>query len=303
LLYKNIDKAEVLKIKIDNFIEALGIADPQLLNVSTLLEVYKEEVLHDENFEKSSIRVSFIVDRLMYTNIADWDINDMRIAQITTSYVKNIEEVNKLVKKTIEALNLHINDRPVCKFKLLLYLNVLSCFLKNTFLNGDIPKGSTELKEIKVLFKSYFNDILKICDSNKEEFKAYELTALIRIALIDRDSENATKNLEKLRKFNDKSLYDSMRKEVTKYSPHFGIDITQKQLSIMIGGNIRSIREKCGLSMPDFAHELNISDAHLSFIETGERNVPTHKLIQICNALDVSMEEILSGIEIKKKNK
>jgi len=124
---------------------------------------------------------------------------------------------------------------------------------------------------------------------------------LIRIALFDRDSESAIEALEKLKDL-DKSLYDSMKKEVIKYSPHFGSDITQKQRSMMIGENIRAIRKRLGLSVEEFEKRLNFREGCISFIERGDRNAPVHKLLKICDVFDISPNELFWGVEGKKKN-
>ena len=97
--YKKNDKTEALIKKVHKHLKISGAVDYQLLDILKLLEVYREEVLHDEEFEKFSEKVSSIVNRLIYTNIQDWNINDMRISQATVTYVGNFKDVHILAKK------------------------------------------------------------------------------------------------------------------------------------------------------------------------------------------------------------
>jgi len=296
--YKKLDKSKALKKNINKHLQDMETADSQLLDLSRLLKISIKEIIYDTDFEELSEIASPIIDRLTYTNIADWDINDMRLSQVAICYVESFEKAHKLAKKTLAALSAlkeHLKDISTHKFELILYLNVLSCFLKSAFFKVDLTRESSASKELKKLFKSYSSKTMKIYDDNKEELKAYEFVILIRIALFDRDSENAVKALEDLKKLNKKSLYDVMKKEVIKYSPHFGSDITQRQLSMLIGENVRINRKKKGISPLVFSEKLGMSDGYTSFVERGERNIPSQTLVKICDVLDISMDELFFG--------
>jgi len=292
--YKKVDKARALKKKIDKHLENLGTCDLQLLDLSRILKIYTEEMLYGDDFERLSEMASPIADRLIYTNIVDWIIDNIKLSQAVILYIGNHEKADKLAKKTLVALKKHIQNKPVYMIEFFLYLNILSCFLQMTFFKVDITQDSEVFKSLKKLFKSYSNKALKIYDENKEELKAYELMLLIRIALFDRDSESAVEALEKLKDI-DKPLYASMKKEVIKYSPHFGSEITQKQRRMLIGENIKTIRERFGLSREEFEKKLNFEEGYICFIERGERNAPVHKLLKICEVFDISTDELFYG--------
>jgi len=61
----------------------------------------------------------------------------------------------------------------------------------------------------------------------------------------------------------------------------------------VIGGNIRSMRQKHSLTIEELAKELKISTAYLGLIERGERNVTLRKLCMLSNIFHTPMEDFL----------
>lgn len=64
----------------------------------------------------------------------------------------------------------------------------------------------------------------------------------------------------------------------------------------IIGKRLKKARLAKGLTQDNLAESLNISIAYLSRIETGTTKVNLRRLSEICNLLDVSESEILSGV-------
>jgi len=293
--YKKLGDTKSLKKKIQKLFKEMGKTDPQLLDVLRILDVYIEEALNDEDFEKFFITVVPIVDRLEYTDIINWDINDIRIMQAAINYVKDFEKVDKLEKKTIAAIEKHINDRPVHMIEFFVYLNVQVRYLKATYLEEDITQESLASKKLKKRFKDCCDCLLKIYENNKEELKAWKYVILTRIAVFHRNSNEAIKNLELLKEVGDKPLYEIIRKEVIKYSPHFGSSITDQQFSIMVGGRIREFRKAAGLSVEEFAMKLHFSKNYISLVERGERNFTTRTLARVCEEFNITLDELIFG--------
>ena len=66
----------------------------------------------------------------------------------------------------------------------------------------------------------------------------------------------------------------------------------------LLGKRINERRKKIGISQIEFAKKLNISNATLSQYESGDINIPTQKLVEISNLLDVTPNYLL-GFEEK----
>lgn len=57
------------------------------------------------------------------------------------------------------------------------------------------------------------------------------------------------------------------------------------------GSTVRFIRKNKGLTILQFAHELNISDTYLGQIETGSKTPSIELVVYILNSLGLSFEE------------
>lgn len=60
-----------------------------------------------------------------------------------------------------------------------------------------------------------------------------------------------------------------------------------------IGQRIRRIRKKYGLSQEELAERINISNTHMSHIETGNTKLSLPVLVHIAQALNVRTDELL----------
>lgn len=70
---------------------------------------------------------------------------------------------------------------------------------------------------------------------------------------------------------------------------------------ILIGERMKKARQDKGYSQLQLSEILNISDVYLKRLEKGKTRVSLSKLAQICDVLDVSVCEILTGVAKKSK--
>jgi len=61
----------------------------------------------------------------------------------------------------------------------------------------------------------------------------------------------------------------------------------------LVGGRLRAIRKKRGLTQEQLAEMAGISPQHCSGIETGAAKVSLPALVQMCNALNASLDDVL----------
>lgn len=62
----------------------------------------------------------------------------------------------------------------------------------------------------------------------------------------------------------------------------------------LIGNRIKSARKAKGLSQSELSELIDKSVGYMSYIETGSKKPSLETLIQIANALDVTIDELLS---------
>lgn len=72
----------------------------------------------------------------------------------------------------------------------------------------------------------------------------------------------------------------------------------EKHISESIGKNIRKYRKLNNLTQEAFAEKLHLGPQYYAQLERGERNFTIEKIIQICNILQINIQDI---IEIKSK--
>lgn len=60
-----------------------------------------------------------------------------------------------------------------------------------------------------------------------------------------------------------------------------------------IGRNVRHYRNKMGYKQKELAEKVNLTDQHISHIETGSTQLSLPTLIAICNVLNVDCNTIL----------
>ncbi|MCL2564520.1 MAG: helix-turn-helix domain-containing protein [Defluviitaleaceae bacterium] len=62
---------------------------------------------------------------------------------------------------------------------------------------------------------------------------------------------------------------------------------------VLIGKNIRNMRNNHSITIEELSRELDISAAYLGLIERGDRNVTLNKLCQLSNFFGVNLEHFL----------
>lgn len=65
-----------------------------------------------------------------------------------------------------------------------------------------------------------------------------------------------------------------------------------------LGDNIRVYREFRGFTQEKLAELSNISEKHLSKIERGKINIKLDTLVNIANALNMSVDKVLTGVSV-----
>lgn len=69
----------------------------------------------------------------------------------------------------------------------------------------------------------------------------------------------------------------------------------------IMGERLKKARKEIGYTQVEVAEKLDVSVAYLSRIERGDSEINLKRLSQICEILDTSIAEILTGVERKSK--
>lgn len=73
----------------------------------------------------------------------------------------------------------------------------------------------------------------------------------------------------------------------------YSYNMNEKTLNLIYTENIKTLRNKKGLSQAELADKINISEKYLSVLENGKKWGSFETLVAIANALDVEPYELL----------
>lgn len=66
----------------------------------------------------------------------------------------------------------------------------------------------------------------------------------------------------------------------------------------LIGKRIKEVRKQRSLTQADLAELTGMSDSYISYIETAKKQASLESLVQISNALGVTVDELLCGNQL-----
>lgn len=72
-------------------------------------------------------------------------------------------------------------------------------------------------------------------------------------------------------------------------------DFNKDEFLKALGQQIKSIREKKGLSAAEFGRRAFMERSHVARLESGGTNPTSTTLKTICNALEIEMEDLFRG--------
>ncbi len=85
--------------------------------------------------------------------------------------------------------------------------------------------------------------------------------------------------------------------------PDYRLSVTRHPTLILLGKQIRQLREAAGWSQEDFAAAANLDRAYYGGIERGERNVAALNLIVIAKALKIEVGELFPRLSVLDRRK
>ena len=78
---------------------------------------------------------------------------------------------------------------------------------------------------------------------------------------------------------------------------------SEKDINIIVGKNIRALREKLGASQDVFADDCEVHRTYIGSVERGERNITLITLSRIAKAAKTTPVDLLTEKQPKKQKK
>ena len=71
---------------------------------------------------------------------------------------------------------------------------------------------------------------------------------------------------------------------------------------VLLGSRVKEKREEKGLTQEQLSEATSLSSVHISYIESAKRKPSLGALLRICNALDITMDDLLVGNQTPSGN-
>lgn len=75
--------------------------------------------------------------------------------------------------------------------------------------------------------------------------------------------------------------------------------VEEDELLKRFGDRVRTLRKKTGLSQEAFADRCGLDRSYVGGIERGERNVSLRNIALVAQSLDISISELMKGLNSK----
>jgi len=286
-------KWKALRVKLKIHTSMYG-DTPQVNEILTLMDMYEDEY-YKKDFESSRSIVKSILIRLNSTE--NWSFFDIRILAQVVAYAKTYKHVHAVAEKALQALAQYQNEKGYMDTKLLIHYHVAHRLLRTRYYNIE-PIDKYEMDALGKLFDDYANQTLAIC--RKNNFPLFERIMLIRKGLFEKNYDLIDENLRSLKNNERKAIWMPIQDEVCEFNTHAGNAISAEQFNVMVGRNIRRIRQFRGIRTDDFAKMVGVTVPYINLIERGERGTLTHKMYKIANILNVKCDLFFQNTDIEK---
>ncbi|MCL2372072.1 MAG: helix-turn-helix domain-containing protein [Defluviitaleaceae bacterium] len=239
-----------------------------------------------------------IIDRLVA--LKEWQFYDIRILASSVGYAADYKTSNALAERAIAAIEHFKDDKDYQYINFAIHFNIATRIVRARYfdIESDANKEE-EIKEQERLFTKHFNAASAI--SKAGGMWVSETVLLIMKGLFKKDYSLVDENLKLLQTKGARDAWKMMRNIVNEYNVLVGSSISAIQLNVLIGSNIRKIREHKGLSMDDIADMTGMTSSHIGLLERGDRGASVLNLYKLADALGVSWEMILKGSGLSSK--
>jgi transcriptional regulator with XRE-family HTH domain len=69
----------------------------------------------------------------------------------------------------------------------------------------------------------------------------------------------------------------------------------------LIGLRIKEIRKRRGITQAQLAEMTDLSVPYISYLENGKKKISLETLIRMCNALEVTLDDLLAGVQTSNR--
>ena len=232
----------------------------------------------------------------LYTMVNDYMDH---LAQYYNGDLDLLEAINKC-----ESLVKLLSKSPQSEEKHSLYvalrMDMTSRILAHKYNLVDVSELEPCLSRI---FIKAINRVSDVCTkrATQRRFKRIETLAYLKRGVFTNNAADIEMGLSQLSDYFTPEEVGRIKEEVAFYELNMPVSYDLKALNILIGGNLRRLRQNKNISIKVLAEFLGASQSTVSYIEQGERALSIDNALKLAQLLDVPLEMLVGGAIDKKE--
>ena len=171
--------------------------------------------------------------------------------------------------------------------KLALHMNVTTNLLKLTHFEEEVRNHPENQKRFEDIFIKHINAAMEIC--KEEGITPATADVMVRKGVFFGDQALIDEAFEMLEKFGDADLLCLLKRSVERYREDEKHIKESRELSAIVGENIKQLRTAHGLSQYRLSESIGVLPSQIGLMELGQKNISVYTLHKIASCLGSSI--------------
>ena len=260
--------------------------DGEVRSVLLVTKAFQQNI-KSNNLQESYNTVAPVFE--YYQSKTKWTFTDLAILSGAITFAPTYEQAKHLAQEILDVLeDDYSHEKTYGNVMLTVRSNLTLRLLWANYIDINDPTQNIDIKELEKLFMHHYKLAVISCELGNRPVQKTVLT--IRKNTLFGDCKGIDAGFKWLFKNKAHNWYNATQHEVADFFCEMGTDITKWQFDVIIGSRIRKRREELGLSLPDVADILGITETAFAAAERGIKGLVNIKLFRLAAHLDVSVD-------------
>jgi len=232
-----------------------------------------------------------------FKNKTNWSFTDLNILACAITFAATYEQAKNLAQEILDVLDDYEHEKTYGGVMFAVRFNLTMRLLWARYIDINDLAQNVDIKELEELFMHHYRIAVKVC--NVANWHDLKTVLQIRKNTLLGNCEAIDAGFKWLYKNKSHNWYNATQHEIADFFCEMGADLTKWQLDVIIGSRIRKRREELGLSLPDVADHLGITETAFASAERGMKGLMNIKLFRLAAHLGVDIGYFYPTVEDK----
>jgi len=268
--------------------------DAEIISVLLVVKTFQYN-LKTNNLQESYNAVAPVFE--YYKCKTNWSFTDLIILTSTITFTATYEQAKNLAQEILDVLDDYEHEKAYGNVMYAVRFNLTPRLLWARYVDINDPAQNVDIKELEELFMHHYTRAVKVCELANRPVQKTVLQ--IRKNTLFGNCEAIDAGFKWLYKNKAHNWYNATQHEIADFFCEMGANLTKWQLDVIIGSRIRKRREELGLSLPDVADHLGITETAFASAERGMKGLMNIKLFRLAAHLGVDVGYFYPTVEDK----